>query len=101
MLLGLLFTMLLGLLFSMLHVASVLRGAQKVPFVNQAMWLSVQTSIGYVHVFGRAHERVTKRVTNVKDVKRYLNTVTLTSDGLLVVQHDTPLSNTTECIVVP
>ncbi len=34
-------------------------------------------------------------------MKRYLNTVTLASDGLLVVQRDTPLSNTTDCIVVP
>lgn len=41
------------------------------------------------------------RVTNAKDVKRYLNTTTLAKDGLLIVRRHTPLVSSSECIVVP
>ncbi len=85
-------------------VTDILRGAQKLPFANRATWVSIQAECPDLRR-ARAHlrqgTRPSKRVTNVKDVKRYLNTVTLASDGLLVVRRDTPLSNTTECIVVP
>ncbi len=84
--------------------ADILRGAQKLPFANRATWVSIQAEcpdLRRVRAHLRQGTRLSKRVTNVKDVKRFLNTVTLASDGLLVVWHDTPLSNTTECIVVP
>ncbi len=85
-------------------VTDILQGAQKLPFANRVTWVSIQAEcpdLRRVRAHLRQGTRPSKRVTNVKDVKRYLNTVTLASDGLLVVRRDTPLSNTTECIVVP
>ncbi len=85
-------------------VTDILRGAQKLPFANRATWVSIQAEcpdLRRVRAHLRQGTRPSKRVTNVKDVKRYLNAVTLASDGLLIVRRDTPLSNTTECIVVP
>ncbi|KAL1265735.1 hypothetical protein QQF64_003762 [Cirrhinus molitorella] len=85
-------------------VADILRGAQKLPFANRATWLSIQAEcpdLRRVRAHLRQGTRPSRRVTNVKDVKRYLNAATLASDGLLVVRRDTPLSNTAECIVVP
>ena len=40
-------------------------------------------------------------MTNIKDVKRYLNVATIASDGLLVVKRNEPLVPTRECIIVP
>ena len=40
-------------------------------------------------------------MTNINDVKWYLNIVTLASVGLLVVKCSEPLSADRECIVVP
>ena len=50
-----------------------------------------------------SHTRNTaiKKVTNAKDVKRYLNVATIARDGLLVVKRNDPLSPTRECIIVP
>ena len=45
--------------------------------------------------------RPSKKVTNVKDIKRYLNEVATEKDGLLVVRRHDPLLRTTELIVVP
>jgi hypothetical protein len=45
--------------------------------------------------------RPSKKLTDIKDIKRYLNITTITSDGLLVVKHNTPLTPPWECIVVP
>ncbi|KAL0153092.1 hypothetical protein M9458_051586, partial [Cirrhinus mrigala] len=87
-----------------IYVADILRGAQKVPFANRATWVSIQAEcpdLRRVRAHLRQGTRPSKRVTNVKDVKRYMNTVTLANDGLLVVRRNTPLSNIAECIVVP
>jgi hypothetical protein len=45
--------------------------------------------------------RPSKKLTNVKDVKRYLNSLSIAKDGLLVVRRTDPLSPSTELIVVP
>ncbi|KAL5020775.1 hypothetical protein ScPMuIL_002145, partial [Solemya velum] len=45
--------------------------------------------------------RPSKTVKNIKDVRRYLNSVSISKDGLLVVKRNDPLSATRECIVVP
>ena len=41
-----------------------------------------------------------KKVTNAKDVKRYLHVVSLAKDGLIVVRRDVPLAPARECIIV-
>ena len=42
-----------------------------------------------------------KKLTNIKDVKRYLNTASISKDGLLVVKRALPFVATSEAIVVP
>ena len=42
-----------------------------------------------------------KKLTDIKDVKRYLNVATIASNGLLVVKHNEPLVPTLECIIFP
>lgn len=45
--------------------------------------------------------RPSKKLTNIKDVKRYLQVASIADDGLLVVQRHNPLSPTRECIIIP
>ena len=45
--------------------------------------------------------RPSKKLTNMRDVKRYLNVVTIAKIGLLVVKGYEPLAPTRECTVVP
>ena len=45
--------------------------------------------------------RPSKKLTNIRDVKRYLNVTSVSKDGLLAVQHQPPLSRPIELIVVP
>ena len=45
--------------------------------------------------------RPSKKITNIKDVKRYLQVASIADDGLLVVQRHEPLSPSRECILVP
>ena len=42
-----------------------------------------------------------KKLTNIKDVKPYLQVSSVADDGLLVVRHHEPLSPSRECIIVP
>ncbi len=45
--------------------------------------------------------RPSKKATNVKDVKQYLQVASVAQDGLLVARRDQPLAPTRECIIVP
>ena len=40
-------------------------------------------------------------MTNARDVKRYLSTVSIAHDGLLVVRKEEPFAPVHECIVIP
>ena len=44
--------------------------------------------------------RPSKKTTNVRDVKRYLNVTNISADGLLIVKRNDPLCPTRECLVV-
>lgn len=85
-------------------VVNIMQGVQKIPFSNRASWLSIQAAcpdLRRVCAHLRQGTRPSKRVTNAKDVKRYLNTTTLAKDGLLIVRRHTPLVSSSECIVIP
>ncbi|XP_069110407.1 uncharacterized protein [Argopecten irradians] len=45
--------------------------------------------------------RPSKKLTNIKDVKRYLTVTSIAKDGLVVVRRNDPLQPSTELIVVP
>ena len=42
-----------------------------------------------------------KKLTKVRDIKRYLNIVSIAKDGLLIVKHEQAFTATKERIVVP
>ena len=85
-------------------VQSILSGTAKLPFTSRAAWLALQAECPdlrrtYAHLTQAT--RPSKKLKNIKDVKRYLNVAKIASDGLLVVKRNEPLVPTRECIIVP
>ena len=82
----------------------ILSGHAKLPFTSRPAWSSIQqecSDLRRTHAHLTQGTRPSKKATNIKDVKRYLNVASVSNDGLLVVRKDQPLSPTRECIVVP
>ena len=82
----------------------ILLGRTKLPFTSRAAWLSLQSEcpdLRRTHAHLTQGTRPSKKLTNIKDVKRYLNITTISTDGLLVVKRKEPLSPVRECIVIP
>ena len=85
-------------------VQDVESGVVRLPFTSRSAWLVTQSECADLRRT-RAHllqgTRPSKKATNIRDVKRYLNSATLARDGLLVVKREEPLALTRECIIVP
>lgn len=72
-------------------------------FTGRASWLAIQPEckdLRRTHAHLAQGTRPSKKLSNVKDVKRYLNVATIAKDGLLVVKRDEPLAPSRECIIV-
>jgi hypothetical protein len=86
------------------NVHDIITGENKLPYITRTTWLRAQSECQDLRRVG-AHlkqgTRPSKKVTNVKDVKRYLNIATIARDGLIVVKECEPLSASNERIVVP
>ena len=85
-------------------VHDVLQGNVRLPFTSRPAWLAVQSQcpgLRRTHAHLAQGTRPSKKLTNIKDVKRYLQVASIAADGLLVVQRHDPLSPTRECIIVP
>ena len=76
----------------------------KVPYANRTTWSTIQSECSDLRRT-KAHllqgTRPSKKATNIRDVKRYLNCASLSKDGLLVVMRNEPLGVPHECIIVP
>ena len=86
------------------HSAVFSSGNVSIPYTSRNAWLSTQSECADLRrVKAHLHQgtRPSKKLTNVKDVKRYLQVCTIARDGLLVVRVTQPLRGTTEAIVVP
>ena len=85
--------------------AEILAGKAHFPFTSRAAWLSLQSECPdlrrTMHAHLRQGTRPSRKIANIKDVKRYLNVTTIAKDGLLVVKRNEPLLPTRECIVAP
>ncbi len=82
----------------------ILSGHVKLPYTTRSTWLTIQSECAdmrRVHAHLTQGTRPSKKVTNIRDVKRYLNNCTISKDGLLVVRRNDPLQGTRDCIVVP
>ncbi|XP_070548521.1 uncharacterized protein [Ptychodera flava] len=87
-----------------LSVQDIVSGNVKLPFTNRATWLSIQADcpdLRRTHAHLTQGTRPSKKLTNIKDVKRYLNNVTISRDGLLVVSRTDPFVPPSDRIVVP
>ena len=90
--------------FRAVSVHDVLQGNVHLPFTSRPAWLAVQSEcpdLRRTHAHLAQGTRPSKKLANIKDVKRYLQVASIADDGLLVVQRHDPLSPTKECIIVP
>ncbi|KAJ8346823.1 hypothetical protein SKAU_G00282240 [Synaphobranchus kaupii] len=88
----------------MTSVQDVLDGSVRLPFTSRSAWLVTQSEcpdLRRTHAHLIQGTRPSRKITNVRDVKRYLNVATLAADGLLVIRREEPLSPARECIVIP
>lgn len=82
----------------------VLANITRLPFTSRAAWAQIQLEcpdLRRVHAHLKQGTRPSKKLTNLKDVKRYLNIATIARDGLLIVQNNQPLAPSTDRIIVP
>ena len=82
----------------------VINNMTRMPFATRSAWLEIQSEcpdLRRTHAHLKQGTRPSKKLTNIKDVKRYLSTATIGRDGLLVVAKNDPLTPGTELIIVP
>ncbi|MCG7875882.1 MAG: RNase H-like domain-containing protein [Candidatus Thiodiazotropha endolucinida] len=85
-------------------VQEIVDNIQRLPFTTRSSWLNIQSEcddLRRVHAHLKQGTRPSKKLTNIKDVKRYISIATIARDGLLVVPRNDPLSPTRELIIVP
>ena len=82
----------------------ILDNLQRLPFTTRSAWLDIQSEcpdLRRTHAHLKQGTRPSKKLTNIKDVKRYLNVTSIGKDGLLVVRRCDPFSTPVDLIVVP
>ena len=73
----------------------ILQGNVRLPFTSRPAWVAVQSEypdLRRTHAHLVQGTRPSKKLTNIKDVKRYLQVASVADDGLLVVRRHEPLS---------
>ena len=74
------------------------------PFINRPAWISLQADcqdLRRCHAHLKQGTRPSKKLTNIKDTKRYSQNCLISRDGLLVVPHQEAFAPVKERIVVP
>ena len=87
-----------------ISVQDVLQGNVRLPFTSQPAWVAVQSEcpdLRCTHTHLVQGTRPSKKLTNIKDIKRYLLVASVADDDLLVVRRHEPLSPSRECIIIP
>ena len=85
-------------------IQEVLDNTKNLPFTTRSAWLQVQNEcpdLRRVHAHLKQGTRPSKKLTNIKDVKRYLNVASISRDGLLVTKRNQPFTASSEAIIVP
>lgn len=83
---------------------NILSGDERLPFTSRTAWLTIQSECADLrrsHAHLQQDTRPSKKLSNVKDVKMYLNVATIAKYGLLVVKRDETPVPSCECIIVP
>ena len=82
----------------------IISGYAKLPFTSRTTWATIQaecSGLCRTHAHLIQGMRPSKRLTNIRDIKRYLNVASVARNGLLVVERNDPLCPTRECIIIP
>ena len=86
-----------------ISIHDILNSKSSLPFTTRSAWRQIQHDCPDLRRVG-AHlnqgTRPSKKLTNIRDVKRHLSSVSIARDGLLVVKHSQPFVPVTEAIVV-
>ena len=75
-------------------VSDIITGTAKLPFTTHSTWRSTRSECPDIRrtiAQLKQGTRPSKKVTNAKDVKRYLRSCSVARDGLLVVRKEEPL----------
>ena len=87
-----------------INVQDIIQGKVRVPYTSRTTWATTQADCKDLRRT-KAHlkqgTRPSKKLTKIRDVKRYLQVATLARDGLLVVKRSQELAPDRECIIVP
>ena len=87
-----------------LSVADVINGSARMPYMNRSAWLATQhecEDLRRTHSYLVNGTRPQRRAGNLKDVKRYLQSASVSPDGLLVVKDSRPFQPSRDLIIVP
>ena len=85
-------------------VNDILNNTKSLPFTTRSAWIDIQAEcpdLRRTHAHLKQGTRPSKKITNVKDVKRYLAVASIARDGLLVVPRSDPLQPASDLIIVP
>jgi hypothetical protein len=86
------------------NVDDIVNDTARLPFINRSAWRDIQgecPDLRRVHSHLKQGTRPSKTYTSIKDVKRYLQVVTISKDGVLDVKRSEPFSSEKEQKVVP
>lgn len=85
-------------------VLGIMDGSTKLSFTTRSAWLAIRPECQYLR-WTCAHLRQgthpSRKGTNIKVIKRYLNVATIASDGLLVVKRNKPFVPAKEFTIFP
>ena len=87
-----------------LTVEDVMTGKIKLPFFSRSAWRESQSEdpdLRRTHAHLVQGTRPSRKATNIRDVKRYLQVATIARDGLLVVRREEAFKPPRECIIIP
>ena len=82
----------------------ILDKKSNLPFTTRSAWLQIQNDcpdLRRVHAHLKQGTRPSKKITNIRDVKRYLSCTSIARDGVLIVKHSKPFVPASEAIIVP
>ena len=85
-------------------VSDVLEGHVKMPYTDRNAWKETQLGdpdLRRVHAHLKSGTRPSKKAKGVRNIRRFLNKASISSDGLLIVRSNEPFKPSRECIVVP
>lgn len=85
-------------------VKDIVSGNVKLPFISRSAWINSQlecNDLRRAHAHLKQGTRPSKKLTNIRDVKRYIQSASIGKDELLIVRNDDPFTLTRERIIVP